>query len=90
MSIDQEIVETDLSIMPYQNKQTESISRVSKAFHKDYVLTEGQPMSSITFKKSSNLVKHTRSFNKVDTYLSYVGGLVGTIVTLVFFMGKYT
>ena len=26
----------------------------------------------------------------MDSYLSYVGGLVGTIITLVFFMGKYT
>ena len=40
--------------------------------------------------KSSKVMKYERSFNKVDAYLSYIGGLVGTIITLVFFMGKYT
>ena len=46
--------------------------------------------SEIVFRRSSIVTKYTRSFNKVDSYLSYIGGLVGTIVTLVFFMGKYT
>ena len=90
VSIEQANIETDISIMPYKDLKTESVTRITKPFHKDYVLTEGMPYSSIIFKKSSNVVKYTRSFNKVDSYLSYVGGLVGTIITLVFFMGKYT
>ena len=88
--IEQGTIITDMSIMPYSNKVTQTVTRVPKAFQKDYILTQGQPMSSIIFKKSSQLTKYVRSFNKVDAYLSYVGGLVGTIITLVFFMGKYT
>ena len=33
---------------------------------------------------------YKRGFNKIDTYFSYVGGLVGTIIGLIFIMGPYT
>ena len=91
VSLETTTIDTDVSIMPYTQNQIENITRVTKAFHKDYtLLTGGFPYSDIVFKKSSQVTKYTREFNKVDSYLSYVGGLVGTIVTLVFFMGKYT
>lgn len=44
----------------------------------------------IEFKKSSKTVTYNRSFNKLDNYFSYVGGLIGTILALVFIIGKYT
>ena len=59
-----------------------------KAFYKDFYLKTYY--ADITFKKSPKVTQYQRSFNKVDSYLSYIGGLMGTIVTLVFFMGKYT
>ena len=91
VSLETTTIDTDLSIMPYTEQKIENITRVTKAFHKDYsLLSGGVPFSDIVFKKSSQTTKYTREFNKVDSYLSYVGGLVGTIVTLVFFMGKYT
>ena len=40
--------------------------------------------------KSPTLITYERSFNKVDAYLSYVGGLVGTIISLIFIMEFYT
>ena len=33
---------------------------------------------------------YKRTFNKLDAYFSYVGGLVGTIIGLIFIMGPYT
>ena len=49
-----------------------------------------QIFATIEVKKSTKSVTYYRSFNKLDTYLSYVGGLVGTLIGLVFFMGPYT
>lgn len=40
--------------------------------------------------KSSVQKTYTRSFNKVDQFFSYVGGLVGTILGLMLFMGNFT
>jgi hypothetical protein len=40
--------------------------------------------------KASASTTYSRSFNKVDTFFSYVGGLVGTILGLMLFMGKFT
>ena len=42
------------------------------------------------FRKSPATVTYTRSFNKIDAYFSYVGGLVGTILGLIFIMEFYT
>jgi hypothetical protein len=44
----------------------------------------------ITLSKASKSVTYTRNFNKLDSYLSYVGGLVGTIIGVIFIMGFYT
>jgi len=35
-------------------------------------------------------VTYYRNFNKLDTYLSYIGGLVGTLIGMIFIMGSYT
>ena len=36
------------------------------------------------------MTTYERSFNKIDAYFSYVGGLVGTIIGLIFIMEFYT
>ena len=48
------------------------------------------PNAEIIFKKSTVSVKYTRRFNKVDYFFSYIGGLVGTLIGLILFMGPYT
>ena len=53
-------------------------------------IATGQPYAVVTFRKSYESVIYKRSFNKVDTYFSYVGGLIGTIIGLIFIMGPYT
>ena len=47
-------------------------------------------LAEIYLLKSSIATTYERSFNKADTYLSYVGGLVGTIISLIFIMEFYT
>ena len=45
---------------------------------------------NLNLMKSPTVTTYKRSFNKVDSYLSYVGGLVGTVISLIFIMEFYT
>ena len=45
--------------------------------------------ATINFNKASMRVKYTRSFNKVDDFFSYVGGLIGTILGFIFILNVY-
>jgi hypothetical protein len=77
--------------MPFSDIKTEYITTIPEAFDSSYYLkAAGQPNVEILFKKSTKTVTYSRTFNKVDAYLSYVGGLVGTIIGLLFIMGPYT
>jgi len=46
--------------------------------------------ASVVFDRSSVQTTYSRSFNKVDSYFSYVGGLVGTVLLLFFIMSSYS
>lgn len=46
--------------------------------------------ANIDFVKSSTQTVWVRSFNKVDTYFSYVGGLVGIIISLIFILNTFS
>jgi hypothetical protein len=50
----------------------------------------GTQYASVVFDRSSLQTTYSRSFNKVDSYFSYVGGLVGTVLLLFFIMSSYS
>jgi hypothetical protein len=85
------VVSTDVSLLPFSSEISENITRIPQPFNTQYYMkTDILPHASITFKKSGQSTKYTRTFNKIDAYLSYVGGLVGTIIGIIFIMGPYT
>ena len=49
-----------------------------------------KPYIEVVFEKEPTVTTYDRSFNKVDTFFSYVGGLIGTIIGLIFILGCYT
>ena len=53
-------------------------------------INAGSTFAEIIFLKSDQTSIIKREFNKVDSYFSYVGGLVGTIIGLFFIMSYYT
>ena len=55
-----------------------------------YLMTAKRPYALINFNKASSTTTYTRSFNKIDAYFSYVGGLIGTIIGLIFILNLYT
>lgn len=46
--------------------------------------------ASFFFMKSAKSTTYLRSFNKLDNFFSYVGGLVGTILGLMFVVANFT
>ncbi len=45
--------------------------------------------ATFSFYKSGNSVKYQRSFEKIDSVLSYIGGLLGTITICLFIVYNY-
>jgi hypothetical protein len=44
---------------------------------------------NMAFTKSAIVAKYNRTFSKIDNFLSYIGGLVGTLMGLLFIVGSY-
>jgi len=49
--------------------------------HQDYV--------KIILDKSIKTKTYIRSFNKIDNFLSYIGGLIGIFIMICFIINKY-
>jgi hypothetical protein len=49
----------------------------------------GSVYAEIDFEKSSVEVQYTRTFEKVDQFFAYVGGLIGTVLGFIFIMTAY-
>ena len=77
--------------MPYEDINEETVIRVAETFKNSPFLPNATShLCQVRITKSSSSVVYHRSFNKVDAYFSYVGGLVGTIIGLIFIMELYT
>lgn len=77
--------------MPFTNIQTENFTVIPNRFlNTPYIVTPSRPYATVTFNKASTTTTYDRSFNKVDSYFSYVGGLIGTILGLIFILEIYT
>lgn len=77
--------------MPWEEIKTEKITGMEGDFRVNPFMVGGKPrMAQINFNAAAKSSTITRSFNKIDEYLSYVGGLVGTIIGIFFIMSFYT
>ena len=77
--------------MPYTDIQTESFTVLPQTFtNVPYYKNAKRAYAQVMFSKGASTTTYTRSFNKIDAYFSYVGGLVGTIIGLIFILNNYT
>jgi hypothetical protein len=77
--------------MPFKDIKSEVFTVLPKLFtNTPYLMTPNKPFATVAFSKATTTVTYTRSFNKVDSYFSYVGGLIGTIIGLIFIFNFYT
>jgi hypothetical protein len=83
-------VDTDISVMPYQDILTEYFIGFPQRFNSQTIPIVNDLYAEVIFTKSSTYPVYTRSFNKIDDFLSYVGGLVSTALLLFFIISSYS
>ena len=82
-------VETDESLMPWEDKRTDTFYSAPH-LHQSF---SGRVINDTYFElvihKDPITVTYSRSFNKIDEYLAYVGGLLGFIMVFMFALSYF-
>jgi hypothetical protein len=81
---------TDVSLMPYSQTVEDDGVVITDLFQNIAYQVTNDNYASFFLMKSSSSVAYQRSFNKIDSFLSYVGGLVGTILGFMLIVQAYT
>ena len=55
----------------------------------EVVPTSGTDYARVLFEQSSTSVIYYRSYNRVDDFLAYVGGLISSAIAIIFIMSFY-
>lgn len=76
--------------MPYTNILTEYFAACPERFIAKVVPVVANIYAQFLFVKASNYRVYTRSFNKVDDFFSYVGGLISVLIVVFFFVECYS
>ena len=83
-------IDTDVSLLPFTNTVVETGSYIPKLLEHYSVPVSGDIYVAINFQKSPDMATYTRTFQKIDDFLSYVGGLVGIIFGFIFILNSYS
>lgn len=82
-------IETDVSLLPFAQTKIDEGVIIPELFQTIPYEVTGEIYSSFYFLKSSSKTTYSRAFNKIDQFFSYVGGLIGTILGVMLFMGNF-
>ena len=55
----------------------------------DVIPSSGNDYARVLFEQSSTSVTYVRSYDRVDDFLSYVGGLISSAIAIIFIMSFY-
>lgn len=83
-------ITTDNSILPYTDKETITGGIVLLPARISIQEVANNWYGSFIFRKSTDRIVYARSFTKFDTVISYIGGLFGALVGILFLMNHYT
>ncbi|MCB0371086.1 MAG: hypothetical protein KDD45_17120, partial [Bdellovibrionales bacterium] len=83
-------ITTDHSILPYVDNHYEAGGVVMLPTTISTQEVGNGWYSRFVFRKSTNTYVYTRAFAKFDGVISYIGGLFGAIMGLLFLMNHYT
>jgi hypothetical protein len=90
-SIEQNEINTDTSIMPYSVSKIEYITTIPNLFTSQNVeVGPNNLYAQVSFSKSSSTTVYSRSFNKIDSFFSYIGGLLGSALAIFFLLKSYS
>ncbi len=85
---DYEIV-TDESILPFTQSKTQQGIAIPEPFKNTHFLVNADLLANMMIYKSSSTTTYSRSFYKIDEFFSYIGGLVGVILSGMFLLASY-
>lgn len=83
-------IETDISLLPFADKVYDKGVTIPGLFQTIPYQVTGDLYASYYLLKSSTSISYLRSFNKLDSFFSYVGGLVGTILGFMLIVQSFT
>jgi len=83
-------ITTDHSIFPWKDTSVDSgVIGTGIALGQSYAVSSNNQYAKIYIRKASGRYDITRSFQKVDQTLSFIGGLFGTVVLIFLFVSIY-
>lgn len=82
-------IETDESILPTTDLSTVSGGIIGTTAIKNAYSPVTDTYATFYLYKSATSIAISRSFQKLDDVLSYIGGLFGTIIMLFFLISSY-
>ena len=88
--IENKQVETDESLWPGESINEEEFLSIPDLLSTDTINVVNDTYANVKFMKSPITTTYERSFNKFDEYFAYVGGLIGTIIGLMFIMESFS
>lgn len=83
-------ITTDRSIWPVNDNSVEEGGYSNEIGQFISFENDGTTLAQFFIRRASTNVEVTRQYTKVDSTLSYIGGLFGFIMTALLFMSKYT
>jgi hypothetical protein len=89
ISVEDFSISTDNSILPTNSIETVSGGIITKTAIKNTYINLDKTYAIFILFKSSTSNNITRSFEKLDNVLSYIGGLFGTVIMFFFILGSY-
>ena len=89
--IEEVVVETDMSLLPGKDILEETFLSAPDIFQTNAVnVGTDNVYAYIKYVRSAVDRTYERSFNKLDNYFSYVGGIIGTVLGIIFIMALFS
>lgn len=84
-------IETDHSIFPWASTSTDDgVINIEPTNSQVFSVLNTTTYAKIYLRKSSERLDVSRSFQKLDQTLSYIGGLLGTVILLLVIISLYS
>ena len=84
-------INSDVSIFPFQEMKTDIVTLINlnPSLH-PFKVTNSQPYAIYYLRKDQASITYTRQVQKVSESFSFMGGIIGAILGLLFTLNAYT
>ena len=84
-------INSDVSILPFENIKTDKVTQLNmNTVLYPFKVTNSQPYAVYILRKDQASITYTRQVQKISEVLSFIGGIIGAILGLLFILNSYT